>query len=382
MFTCPVCKIKLIKGKTIFGVLWGCPDCKGKAVGISLLRKTVDKQAVNRIWNAAFDENAPHVKSCPGCEKSMREVAIPYKGDPLVLDVCRQCQFIWFDQGEMETLPDSPPEPKPSDLDEKLPVEVREELAMMQVNRIRKEARDSMEAPEESWKTIVAFFGMPVEFDQNPVSRLPVLTWLLGALIVGVSIYTLRDLQPAIDAYGLLPAEAMRSGGLTFLTSFFLHGGIVHLLGNLYFLLVFGDNVEDYLGSFGYALLILFATLAGGVLHVGFDPRLDIACIGASGGISGIIVFYALQFPHVRVGLLYLFFYRFFWFKMPVYVAALIWLVIQIWGLTNQVQGFTNVSALAHLGGAAVGLIFWIIYRTGMLSKTEISMAVKSGIDN
>ena len=163
-------------------------------------------------------------------------------------------------------------------------------MAKMQMKSIQERARSSDfgdEAPAESWKTVAAFFGVPVEFDANPLSRVPWLTWSLLAVIAGFSISAFSTLDTVIVQYGLIPVEAWRSGGVTFLSSFFLHGGWIHLIFNLYFLWIFGDNVEDYLGTFCYAQLILFATLMGGTVHVLFDPRPEIACVGASGGISG-----------------------------------------------------------------------------------------------
>src|SRR5207249_4486791 len=115
-------------------------------------------------------------------------------------------------------------------------------------------------------------------------------------------------------------------------TSFFLHGGWVHLLGNLYFLLIFGDNVEDYLGRWRYLLLILLAMIVGDALHVLMDPRSAVPVIGASGGIAGIITFYALKFPRVRLGFLF----RFWWFHMPAYFALIMWVLLQFVGAWLQ----------------------------------------------
>jgi membrane associated rhomboid family serine protease len=89
------------------------------------------------------------------------------------------------------------------------------------------------------------------------------------------------------------------------------------------------------------------------------DPRGEIPCIGASGGISGIITFYALQFPHARLGL----FVRYHWVNFPAWAALVLWAALQAVGVAQQLAGFSNVSALAHMGGAALGLLAWAAWR-------------------
>jgi len=100
--------------------------------------------------------------------------------------------------------------------------------------------------PDEWWKSIAAFFGMPVEFDAPAQERHPVVTWFLAAVIISASVHAFFDLQEAVQLFGLIPAHALRLHGLTFVTSFFLDAGVIHLVGNMYFLLVFGDDVENF----------------------------------------------------------------------------------------------------------------------------------------
>jgi membrane associated rhomboid family serine protease len=110
--------------------------------------------------------------------------------------------------------------------------------------------------------------------------------------------------------------------------------------------------------------LILAAAFAGDVLHVTLDPHSDVPAVGASGGISGVIVFYALQFPHAKLGVMFRYFYYLFrWVTMSAFAALILWLALQIFGAFAQVGGFSRVSSLAHLGGAAVGFGLWLLYR-------------------
>jgi len=268
--------------------------------------------------------------------------------------------MVWFDPKEFEGLPREPVQPR---ADEELSPRAREALALQKVEQMRKaaEAREGAAPPDEGWKWLPALLGMPVECEVNAVSRLPLVTWGLAALICGVSVWAFSDLARVVKEFGLVPAQAWRHGGLTFLTSFVLHGGLLHLLSNVYFLLIFGDNVEEALGRRRYLALIALAAVVGDLLHVAMDPHSQVPCIGASGGISGIIVFYALKFPHARLGFLFRIYWAFRWVRISARTALILWLLLQSLGAWQQLAGFTNVSALAHLGGAAVGFAFWLI---------------------
>ena len=181
-------------------------------------------------------------------------------------------------------------------------------------------------------------------------------------MITVISLLAFTNLQQVVNDWGMIPAEWWRYGGVTFLSSFLLHAGWFHLVGNLYFLIVFGDNVEDYLGRWRMGLLLLVATVAGDLLHILSDSSSTVPCVGASGGISGIIVFYALQFPRARLGILFRYYVYFRWIRFPAWAALVIWILFQILGAYMQLQGLSDVSAMAHLGGAGVGLVAWLIW--------------------
>src|SRR5207247_4333523 len=120
--------------------------------------------------------------------------------------------------------------------------------------------------------------------------------------IICSSIIAFSHLHAVVSCFGLLPAQAARLGGFTFISSFFLHAGIIHLVGNMYFLFMFGDDVENFLRPSRYLALIALSAFVGDLAHITLDPRSQTPCIGASGGIAGVITFYALNFPRVRLG--------------------------------------------------------------------------------
>jgi membrane associated rhomboid family serine protease len=320
---------------------------------------------VNDLWlRATHDAVAPGA-SCAICDRRMAEVPVRTENGDVTLDVCAGCQFVWFDTKELEQLPAV--ERAPS-LRERLPEKAREQIALMQLKTLEAKQHGADfggEVPEEGWKWIPAMLGLPVEMDDNPTRSWPWMTWALVAAMALTFALTVGNLPAAVAELGLVPARLFRHGGLTLVTSFFLHGGFFHLLGNAYFLLIFGNNVEDDLGRWRYAALIAAAALAGDLCHVLGEPRGMIPCIGASGGISGVIAFYALRFPRARLGFLWRWWFYFRWIYIPAWAAMIVWLLLQGVLVVGQLRGAGQVSALAHLGGFAVGLGAWWLWRAG-----------------
>jgi len=275
----------------------------------------------------------------------------------LELDACKSCGAVWFDPQEFEAVPEGVNESADEGYLRGIEAQATARLEQM------KPSGFTDEGPDETWKTIPALFGFPVETNVDPLKRQPLVTWSLSAVIAFFSIWAFFHLKTAVGVFGFVPAEALRFGGLTWLTSFFLHGGILHLIGNLYFLLIFGDNVEDHLGRWRYALLILAATLTGDLVHVLAAPQSTVPSIGASGGISGVIVFYALQFPKARLAFLFRYFLYFRWLQIPAWAALVLWMLLQFFTAALQLSGLSNTAATAHLGGAAAGFLLWLKWR-------------------
>ena len=360
---CPRCQVLLKEVRTSRGVLYGCDVCGGRAVTIELLRKRFTPESINPLWLHAMRGEGAVGLPCPSCRQPMIGVALPDRAE-IKVDVCQRCHFIWFDAHEVDTLVPRQPEPVAA---AELPQKAREMLAMAEVERLSKQAEGSdfdSAAPEESWKQIAAFLGMPVEFEEPHEQRRPWATWLLSAAIVCVSLLAFSNLREVVQRFGLIPAQATRFDGLTFLTSFFLHAGIIHLAGNIYFLLAFGHAVENFLRPLRYLVLIALAALIGDLAHIALDPRSQTPCIGASGGIAGVITFYALNFPRMRLAFLMRWgFVWFHWIRLPAWFVFVLWFLFQIIGTLEQKAGMSSVSSAAHLGGAAVGVLAWLVWR-------------------
>src|SRR6266487_3193720 len=361
-YACPSCRQPLTEVHTSHGIFWSCEKCGGRAVSVELLRRTFTPESINPLWLHALRGEGQTGRNCPACRNTMTEVELSDSAEVKV-DVCRLCHFVWFDATEVENLtPRSLPPPRPA-----LPQKAREAIALAKVEQLAEQARGTdfdSSPPDEWWKTIAGFLGMPVEFDAEAQARRPWTTWMLCAAIIVASIFAFTRLHEIVAQYGLIPAQATRLHGLTFLTAFFLHAGPVHLIGNIYFLFAFGDDAENFLRPFRYLALIALAAFVGDLVHIVADPHSQIPSIGASGGIAGVITFYALKFPHVKLGFLLRWSFIWFrWIRLPAWFVFVLWILFQLIGAWEQKAGISSVSSFAHLGGAAVGLITWLAWR-------------------
>jgi membrane associated rhomboid family serine protease len=204
---------------------------------------------------------------------------------------------------------------------------------------------------------------------------MPVMNWLFILLNVAVFahafIFRPEQRDGIYEAYALVPSRW--TDFKTFLTSMFLHGDVVHLAGNMLFLYIAGDNVEDRLGHLGYVVFYLLAGLAGAAAHVGYAMVLapsmaSIPTVGASGAISGLMGAFLAFHPkgQVKFILWLLIFVRAF--TLPAWGAVGLWVASQIVMARNQLDGIGDketqmVAVFAHLGGFAFGLVAALLVR-------------------
>jgi hypothetical protein len=174
-------------------------------------------------------------------------------------------------------------------------------------------------------------------------------------------------LEEVFFLYGIVPqrysdpALAARFSdlqqALPFLTSMFLHGGLMHILGNMWFLYVFGDNVEDTLGHGRYLLFYLLSGLAAGVAHLLINWGSRIPTIGASGAISGVMGAYLLLHPRARILTLIPIVFFFQFVEVPAFIFLGLWLLMQFFSASLTRGDVGGVAWWAHIGGFAAGMV-------------------------
>jgi membrane associated rhomboid family serine protease len=208
---------------------------------------------------------------------------------------------------------------------------------------------------------------MPLSDDNRGRRSAPIVTWVLIGLNVLVFLYQLtlgeRELNQFFLDYGVIPQEiGDRQDLWTLLTSMFLHGGWLHIAGNMLFLWVFGDNVEDVMGHLRYLVFYLLTGVGAGLAQVLANPDSTVPTIGASGAISGLLAAYLVCFPHGRILTGVFIGFIITTFMLPAWMMIGYWIVLQvISGVvslgpdTAATEG--GVAWWAHIGGFVAGLI-------------------------
>jgi membrane associated rhomboid family serine protease len=210
--------------------------------------------------------------------------------------------------------------------------------------------------------------------DDNPTRTFPLINCTLIAINIAVFFYQVTLPPHAAKAFLLanatvpmhVPAALSGHFGLKMafypmFTSMFLHGGLLHLLGNMLFLYVFGDNIEDAFGHTGYLIFYLFCGIGSSMIHVLFNLHSSVPAIGASGAISGVMGAYAVLYPRARVLM------RFFVFLIP--IPAII--VLGYWFVLQFLEG------IAESGAAATGGVAWWAHIGGFLIGMVIALMMK-----
>jgi len=210
--------------------------------------------------------------------------------------------------------------------------------------------------------------------DTIPSSRVPLVTWLLIAANLGFFFYEVslgENLPRFLERHALIPARFLGGGYLsvrelvTPVTAMFLHGGWMHVLGNMLYLYIFGDNVEDTLGHVRFLLFYIACGVASFAVQIGFQPASAVPNVGASGAIAGVLGAYFLLFPRARVVTLLPLFVIFTVVEIPAVVFLGLWFLMQFLSGTvslGRAAATGGVAWWAHVGGFVAGIVFLKVF--------------------
>jgi len=224
--------------------------------------------------------------------------------------------------------------------------------------------------------------------DTNRSERYPVINISIIAITVLAFIIELlqgRRLQEFIYLYGLVPARYAESQVaahftasqqmLPFFTSLFLHGGFVHLLGNMWFLYIFGDNVEGWLGHLRYLIFYVLCGLAAGAAHLALNWHSNVPTIGASGAIAGVMGAYLILYPRAKILTLLPIFFFFTFIEVPAFIFLGIWFLFQFLIAAANSGQAGGIAWGAHIGGFLFGIVFLKLFEK--MPKRRVSEKIQ-----
>ncbi len=196
--------------------------------------------------------------------------------------------------------------------------------------------------------------------DHNPSGRTAYVTYAL--IVANVAMFALTLAQTGSEAatvafyrnWGLVPGSGPTTGYLTFM---FLHGGFLHLAGNMLFLWVFGDNLEDEMGNLRFLAFYLAAGVASAIAQVAAEPASQTPIVGASGAIAGVMGGYLLMFPKARIDVLIIIVIFFRIVPIPAWLVLGVWFAIQLFWGASPPTADSGVAYWAHAGGFLAGIV-------------------------
>ncbi|OOE89342.1 rhomboid family intramembrane serine protease [Salinivibrio sharmensis] len=327
---CPKCKNQELlateyQGETI-DVCRGCGGLWFEKMEVNRMIEEVNDGPVGECFSERFgDWIADTELACPECDEHMTRHHL-LENFHVEIDVCRQCNGSWIDKEELEAVEKSP---------------------------VLKETLDHLNQ-KISWKTYLfqMLTAMPVEYNIKPQSK-PWINWSLIAINILIFLtYAANDssMHYVLDNFAMVANEVSHGEKLyTLLTATFLHGGLMHLAGNMYFLFVVGDNIEDILGHKKYLMLYLLCGLGASLISMVAHIGSAIPALGASGAIAGLFGIYLVWFRNASLTFMFFFYQR----KLSAAWFFAIWLGFNLLG---ALSGEMGVDYAAHIGGFVIGL--------------------------
>lgn len=247
--------------------------------------------------------------------------------------------------------------------------------AIMAARRMRETAPDWHS--QQRWKRRDGPRMIPIS-DDNPARRTPVVTWVLILACVLAFIWELSlgdAMDGAVLVFGFTPASLLPgfeaapgmgqvSPALTIFTAMFLHGSVLHVLGNMLYLWIFGNNVEDAMGHVRYLVFYLLCGAAAALALAWMDPTSHLPMIGASGAISGVLAAYVLLFPRARILVIMPLGFIFFPFRVTALWVVGFWFFAQLVSAAATRPDQPGVAWWAHVGGFLIGAALTPLFKS------------------
>ncbi|MCE0555824.1 rhomboid family intramembrane serine protease [Motilimonas sp. E26] len=338
---CPCCKNQPLKQTQYqHQEVDVCTDCGGLWFeGGELEASYADQQQQHSLKGNIGDYVGCSDRSCPDCQHPLETFKIIDNFD-VEIDLCTQCNGVWIDKDELKEVERTP----------------HLRSAMIELNKTNNFA-----------SYIFQFITqMPVEYNIKP-RNFPIVTVSLIVLNLCIFFVTLSGVidEETLSKSLVMDPIYFADAPWTLISYQFLHGSWLHILGNMYFLYVIGDNLEDALGKTTYLLLYLFFGIVGGLAFYAIHLGEMAPMVGASGAIAGLFGVYLMLFKKAKLSFMFIVYQA----RLPAWAYFLIWLGINVYGFVASSEG---VAWSAHIGGFIAGLIAGKIYYSKVMKNNPV----------
>lgn len=313
------------------------------------------------------DQNEGY-RTCPKCGLTMKKLNYAYDSNVFV-DKCQGCEGIWTDKGEVKQI---------AQFLKKDPQVQEIGVSLVKRNQAARDMDDLADVSNSkntiwAWYLFGPTFLLPLGDDEK-VKSFPYITVSIISACIAIfagQLIWITDPDTFVNNYGFFPWQFAHIGAITHM---FLHGGVIHLLGNMWFLWIFGKNIEYRFGKKGFPIFYLAAGFFAALLQSVFSINSSDPMVGASGAISGVMGAYLILYPKAKL--------KIFWLgqilRLPAYLCLVVWFSFQLYYAflfknINFVDiGFVGVAWFAHIGGFVFGMLIAVIKRTTPQNSTVI----------
>lgn len=360
---CPCCKGLLIEQAIGDINFYSCTNCYGVWIPkgkldlllnffVKRVEQAKDRSDTEKTKIKVVDLHKEAKLKCPVCDIQMFKFNYAYDSN-VIIDRCLTCSGIYTDKGEVNKIAEYL---KKGENQEQIAKIVFKDMSNKEI------AKKEFEDLQGALVSMALGFALPLA-DENPTVKKPVFTISIiavNALVLLLGFLFVKDYKTYYYTFGLVPLVLMQGKRLfSLLAHLFIHGGLLHLAGNMLFLWIFGDNVEDKLGHIKFILLFLFYGIIASLGHVVLNSSSSIPLVGSSGAIAGIMGSYFFFWPRAKLKILV-------YGKrrtriIPAFYFFIFWIILQIF-LSIRSPLFGTVSWQAHIIGFLVGVFTaWIL---------------------
>lgn len=355
---CPVCFNPLRSHRSLNTSLKVCPACRGiwfdrGALPVyvkALSQRESIKPTKTQLFEPRQVNRQPEAaigRTCPCCDVTMHVRNYAYDSNVFV-DQCPTCEGVWTDHREVVRIARHvKPDPRTAAVGQALAENVHDSQKLLDLDPSGYQARTG-------WLRFLFLpkFVLPLKDDEccNVIPWVTISLITLCCAVFAGQLFWVEDSLAFVQRFAFIPAQFWSLG---LVTSMFLHGGIFHLLGNMLFLWLFGDNVEEHLGWWRFIALYVTCELTSALCHSLANPGSTVPCVGASGAIAGVMGAYAIFFPRARIK-------TYVWgfiLEIPAVFYLVGWFGMQILsGLIAAESEGGGIAWFAHIGGFGCGL--------------------------